>query len=110
MKKASTFRLHEDVQAGLDLIAQLQHRPKNKLVNEAVAEYVTRHALQTEDELQSVLHRVKAYQASDPDFTDAIAAFADAEAAHGKNQDPMEGRPPASVGPVTQKLRQLINA
>ncbi len=110
MKKASTFRLHEDVQAGLDLISELQHRPKNKLVNEAVAEYVTRHALQTEDELQSILNRVKAYQASDPDCTQAIAAFADAEAAHGKDEDPMEGRLASSVGPVTQKLRQLLDA
>ena len=89
MKKASTFRLHADLQGGLDLISQLQHRPKNKLVNEAVAEYVTRHALQTEDQLQTVLRRVKAYQKADPDFTSAIAAFADAEAAHGKDADPM---------------------
>lgn len=49
----------------------LQHRPKNKLVNEAVAEYVTRHALQTEDELQAILTRVKAYQKSGPDFASA---------------------------------------
>ncbi len=110
MKKASTFRLHEDLQAGLDLISQLQHRPKNKLVNEAVAEYVTRHALQTEDELRSVLKRVKTYQKSDPDFTSAIAAFAQAEATHGKDSDPMEGRPASAAGPVTHTLRQLIHA
>lgn len=110
MKKASTFRLHEDVQAGLDLISQLRHRPKNKLVNEAVAEYVTRHALQTEDELQTILKRVKTYQKSDPDFTRAIAAFAAAEATYGKDADPMEGHPASSVGPVTRQLRQLINA
>lgn len=110
MKKASTFRLHEDLQAGLDLISQLQHRPKNKLVNEAIAEYVTRHALQTEDELQTILRRVKAYQKSDPDFTSGIASFADAEAAHGKDADPMEGQSLPSAGPVTQKLRHLINA
>lgn len=110
MKKASTFRLHEDLQAGLDLISQLQHRPKNKLVNEAVAEYVTRHALQTEEELQTVLKRVKAYRKTDPDFSQAIAAFADAEAAHGKSEDPMEGRPASAIGPVTQQLRHLLNA
>jgi predicted transcriptional regulator len=109
MKKASTFRLHEDLQAGLDLISQLQHRPKNKLVNEAVAEYVTRHALRAEDELQAVLRSLKSYQKADPDFTSAIAAFADAEATHGKDADPMEGRPVSSVGPVTQKLRQLLH-
>lgn len=110
MKKASTFRLHEDLQAGLELISQLQHRPKNKLVNEAVAEYVTRHALQTEGELKAVLRSLKSYRASDPDFNSAIAAFADAEATHGKDDDPMEGQPVSSVGPVTQKLRQLLHA
>lgn len=110
MKKASTFRLHEDLQAGLELISQLQHRPKNKLVNEAVAEYVTRHALQTEDELKAVLRSLKSYRKSDPDFTSAIAAFADAEATHGKDDDPMEGQPVSPVGPVTQKLRQLLHA
>ena len=109
MKKASTFRLHEDLQAGLDLISQLQHRPKNKLVNEAVAEYVTRHALQTKDDLKAVLKRVKAYRKSDPDFATAIAAFVDAEATHGKDEDPMEGQAASSVGPVTQQLRQLID-
>lgn len=113
MKKASTFRLHQDVQAGLDFISQLQRRPKNKLVNEAVAEYVTRHALQTEDELQTILKRVKTYQKSDPDFARAIAAFAEAEATYGKDEDPMEGHlapPAASVGPITRQLRNLINA
>lgn len=109
MKKASTFRLHEDLQAGLDLISQLQHRPKNKLVNEAVAEYVTRHALQAEDEVKAVLRSLKSYQKSDPDFAQAIAAFVDAEASHGKD-DPMEGQTVSSVGPVTQKLRQLLHA
>ena len=82
----------------------------DELVNEAVAEYVTRHALLTEDELQAILNRVKAYQESDPGFTAAIAAFAEAEAAYGKHEDPMEGRPASTVGPVTQKLRQLVDA
>lgn len=109
MKKASTFRLHEDLQAGLELISQLQHRPKNKLVNEAVAEYVTRHALQAEDQLQAVLRSLRSYQKSDPNFSSALAAFAEAEATHG-NDDPMEGQPVSSVGPVTQKLRQLLHA
>lgn len=110
MNKASTFRLHEDVQAGLDLISQLQHRPKNKLVNEAVAEYVTRHAIQTEEALLDTLERVKAYQKSDPNFEHAIDALVEAEASYGKNEDPMEGRPVSSDGPLTKRLRQLIDA
>jgi predicted transcriptional regulator len=110
MKKASTFRLHEDVQAGLDLISQLQHRPKNKLVNEAVAEYVTRHSVQTEAALHRTLDRLKAYQRIDPDSEQAIDAFIDAEAAHGKHEDPMEGEIAPPNGPISDTLRQLIDA
>ena len=110
MKKASTFRLHEDVQAGLDLISQIQHRPKNKLVNEAVAEYVTRHAQQTGDALENTLKRVNAYRQADPGFERAIDAFVDAEASYGQGEDPMEGEAAPSKGPLTQALRQLIDA
>lgn len=110
MKRATTFRLHQDVQAGLDLVSQLQHRPKNKLVNEAVAEYVTRHALEADEALHGVLKRLKAYQKTDPDFAQAIDAFVNAEAAHGKHEDPAEGQPAPASSPVTQGLRQLIDA
>lgn len=110
MKKASTFRLHEDVQAGLDLISQLQHRPKNKLVNEAVAEYVTRHSMQTEEALHYALARLKAYQRTDPGFEQAIEAFVDAEVSHNTREDPMEGEIAPSSGPVSDTLRQLIDA
>ncbi len=108
MKKATTVRLHQDVQAGLDLISRLQHRPKNKLVNEAVAEYVSRHALQTDEELHDVINRLKIYRASDSGFKQAIDAIVDAEAALGKHEDPAEGHP-ASL-PVTERLRELIDA
>jgi len=108
MKRATTIRLHQNVQAGLDLISQLQHRPKNKLVNEAVAEYVTRHALQTDEALHDVLKHLKSYQKADPDFAQAIDSFVDAEAKLGKHEDPMEGQPTPS--PVTERLRQLIDA
>jgi len=110
MKRASTFRLHQNVQAGLDLISQLQHRPKNKLVNEAVAEYVARHALQTDEALHDVLQRLKSYQKADPDFEQAIDSFVDTEASCGKHQDPAEGQSAPSSSPVTQRLRQLLDA
>jgi len=110
MKRATTFRLHQDVQAGLDLISQLQHRPKNKLVNEAVAEYVTRHAVQADEALKDVLKNLKSYQKADPDFAHAIDSCVDAEASYGKHEDPAEGQPTPSASPVTERLRQLINA
>lgn len=110
MKRATTFRLHQNVQAGLDLISQLQQRPKNKLVNEAVAEYVTRHALQTDEALHDVLERLKSYQKTDPDFEQAIDSFVVAESSYGKHEDPAEGQLAPSSSPVTEQLRQLIDA
>jgi len=110
MKRATTFRLQQNVQAGLDLISELQHRPKNKLVNEAVAEYVIRHAVQADEALQDVLQRLKSYQKADPDFEQAIDSFVDAEATLGKHEDPAEGQPAPSPSPVTARLRQLLDA
>jgi predicted DNA-binding protein len=110
MKKATTFRLNEDVQAGLDLISHLHHRPKNKLVNEAVAEYVARQAHETGQALADMLSRLGSHQYSDPNFEQAIDAFVEAEASCEKNEDPMEGSHHSSQGPITKKLRQLINA
>ncbi|MCF3650057.1 CopG family ribbon-helix-helix protein [Synoicihabitans lomoniglobus] len=110
MKRATTFRLKPDVQAGLDLVSQLQHRPKNKLVNEAVAEYVTRHALQTDEALQDILRSLGAYRQSDPDFEHAIDAAVAAEASRRSHEDPAEGQPTPSLSPVTAGLRQLIDA
>ena len=110
MKKASTFRLQSDVQSGLDLVSKLQHRPKNKLVNEAVAEYVSRYARQTEEAVQETLKALQSYQRTDPDFAHAIEAFVDAEAKLGRHQDPAEGDCAPQNGPVSQAVRKLINA
>jgi len=73
------------------LAANWQHRPKNKLVNEAVAEYVTRQAYQTDGALRQTLKRLQSYQKTDPDFAKAIDAFGDAEAKFGKREDSAEG-------------------
>jgi hypothetical protein len=110
MKHASTYRLREDVQAGLELISQLQHRPKNKLVNEAVAEYISRHAVQTELLLQETLRNLRSYQQSDPDFSQAIEGFVEAEAQMGPQQDTVEGKQTPSAGPIAESIRNLINA
>ena len=96
MKKTATFRLNQDVQAGLDLVSQLQHRPKNKLVNEAVAEYVARHAIRADVALNDILKRLKSYQKSDPDFDQAISSFVDAEASSGKRPKTKQGQPPSA--------------
>ncbi len=63
----------------------------SRLVNEAVSEYLERHAATVEAELEATLGRVRAYRQADPDFESGISKVADAEVRFGI-ADPAEGR------------------
>jgi len=88
--KASTFRIEPTVQAGLENLSRVLKRPMNQLVNEAVKDYVRRRSREVERNLESTLASLRAYRERDPDFEQAIEAFARAEARYGK-EDPAEG-------------------
>jgi predicted transcriptional regulator len=88
--KATTFRIDPRVQAGLENLSRLLKRPMNQLVNEAVKDFVRSQSRDMERELESTLQSLRAYRERDPDFEQAIATFARAEARHGK-EDPAEG-------------------
>jgi hypothetical protein len=118
--KASTFRIEPNVQAGLENLSRVLKRPMNQLVNEAVKDYVRRRNWEVERNLESTLASLRAYRERDPDFEQAIAAFARGEARYGKG-DPAEGEvavgklvdghlveEPAS-GPVQTEIRQLLD-
>jgi hypothetical protein len=118
--KASTFRIEPNVQAGLENLSRVLKRPMNQLVNEAVKDYVRRRNREVERNLESTLASLRAYRERDPDFEQAITAFAKAEARYGK-EDPAEGEvvvgklvngqlvdEPAS-GPVQTEIRQLLD-
>lgn len=87
--KATTFRIDPIVEEGLAKLSAILHRPRNKLVNEAIREYVARRTLTLTSELESTLEDLRAYRERDPDFDQAIAQFADAELA--ARSDPAEG-------------------
>jgi hypothetical protein len=61
----------------------------NQLVTEAVAVYVRRTSREVERDLERTLERLRQYSRKDPNFEQAIAAFAEAEATL---DDPLEGR------------------
>jgi hypothetical protein len=118
--KASTFRIEPNVQVGLENLSRLLKRPMNQLVNEAVKDYVRRRNREVERNLESTLASLRAYRERDPEFEQAIAAFARAEARYGK-EDPAEGDvvvgklvngrlvdEPAS-GPVQTEIRKLLD-
>jgi len=109
--KAKTLRLTPEYEAGLALLKTALGKPINKLVNEAVGEYIQNRTAELEANLTGLLDQVKAYRRADPAFKQALAKFADAEARHGAD-DPVEGVvvdvEPPTVGPAQARVRELL--
>jgi predicted transcriptional regulator len=95
-RKPTTFRIDPEVQVGLALISELEHRTQNQLVNEALREFVARRAQHLSAELAGTLERLRAYRQRDPDGRRSMAAAMAAEAA--VVEDPAQGK---RAGPVT---------
>lgn len=107
VRRATTFRLDPRLQKGLALLGEVRRVPVNRLVNEAVGEYLETRAASVEAELQETLRRVKAYRDADPNFESAISKFADAESELA-TEDPVEGRTTRAKGPTQRLVRELI--
>lgn len=107
--KASTHRLKPDLQAGLEFLSKALHRPKNKLMNEAVELFVREKSRELEQNLEVTLRALRAYRKKDPHFEKAIGDFVDAEAI-GSGQDPLNGHMVAAAGTVQSELRNLLHA
>ena len=105
-RKASTHRLEPDVQAGLNHLSKVLHRPKNKLMNEAVSRFVQERSIQLVQEMEGVINSLKKYQRSDPDFERAIERLVNDEVAQA-GADLLEGRP---AGAVQAEIRGLLHA
>ncbi len=106
-RRATTFRLEPRLQRGLELLSEVRKAPLNRLVNEAVNEYLDVQAASLEANLEDTLRRIKAYRNSDSDFEVAIARFSDAEADRVA-EDPVEGRTTRAQGPAQRQVRELI--
>jgi len=119
--KTKTLRLAPEYEAGLALLKGVLGTPVNKMVNEAVGEYIRRRSAEVEADLTGVLAQVKAYRRADPRFKQARARFVDAEARRGRD-DPVEGvvvdvAPPAAkrrttakAGPAQTLIRGLLKS
>lgn len=104
--RATTFRIEPDVQERLSMLAKSLKRPLNQLVNEAVRTFVERRSKELEEDLEANLARLRSYRESDPNFEQAIVAFAEAEAAL---DDPLEGQRMKELGPAQKKVHELLN-
>lgn len=106
-RKAFTLRIDEETHGALANLSRILRRPMNQLVQEALASYLDRRSRAAESELEAQLASLRAYRRRDPDFEDAIAAFAEAEA---RLDDPLEGELVDTAGPVQDEIRRLLNA
>jgi predicted transcriptional regulator len=107
--KASTIRLKPELQSALDRISDHLDRPKNKLVNQAVAEFLEKTSFRLREDIEDTLENLRAYRAKDPNFEADIDRFAEAEAAYG-SEDTHEGKMDDSVHSLSKEIRELIHA
>jgi hypothetical protein len=107
--KVKSLRLEPAFEVGLGLLKVVLQKPLNKMVNEAVGEYIDRRTAEAQAHLTGTLERLKAYRRGDPKFEQDLAAFIADEARYGKS-DPMEGvvysvSPPEATAPNTKKSK-----
>lgn len=110
-----TLRIDAEERAALESISQIEGRPVNQLVNEAVKSFLGRRRPK-ELSLETSLARLRAYRKRDPEFRTAIAAFVESEATL---DDPLEGEwfegeidggEHAPAGPAQSRIRELLGA
>jgi predicted transcriptional regulator len=106
-RTATTLRLDPPVRRALLVLQEVLHTPQNRLVNEAVRDFVARRAAEVEADLHQILRRVQACRRSDPRFEKAIARFATAEARLGSS-DPIEGQAEPKAGSAQAMVRELL--
>ena len=104
--KATTIRLDPSVQAGLDMLHEVEGRPMNQIVNAALTLYFERRASEVEADLHAILAKVRAYRKSDPGNTRAWKKFVEAEVEHGA-EDAAEGAQ-AVAGPAQSMVQDLL--
>jgi predicted transcriptional regulator len=114
-RMAFTLRIDPEERSALQNLSQVEGRPINQLLNEAIKSYLSRQG-KKERSLEAHLANLRAYRKRDPGFRRAIAAFVDAEAS---SDDPVEGEPIEGqfidaqlkpAGPVQSKIREILGA
>jgi predicted transcriptional regulator len=104
--RATTIRLTAENEQGLRLLNSELQRPINKLVNQAVAEFIETTTGTLQHKLEQTLAQLKSYRRRDPGFKKAISQFVDAEASL---DDPAEGkRASLPAGPALTTVREAL--
>lgn len=104
-RRPFTFRLEDELYSALSALSSVTKRSMNQLVTEAVAVYVKRTSREVERDLEKTLEQLRQYSRKDPDFEQAIAGFAKAEATLN---DPLEGRPTNRTQTAQSEIDELL--
>jgi ABC-type transporter Mla subunit MlaD len=112
--KVTPVRLEPSLRQGLLMLQGVLKKPLNKMVNQAVGEFIEKQAAEVESNLEALLQQIRDYRKRDPDFVEAIRETARAEAqAQARGQrDPAQGTiyeiSEPERGPVQARLRELL--
>jgi len=110
-----TLRIDQEERTALEHLSELEGRPINQLLNEAIKVYLGQQSPK-EASLEANLSALRNYRKRDPGYRHAIDNFVDAEASL---DDPFEGKPIEGqfvggqfhpAGPVQSKIRELLRA
>jgi hypothetical protein len=113
--KVTSVRLEPALRRGLVMLQGILKMPMNKLVNQAVGDFIKRRTAAVETDLEAVLKQVKEYRKRDPKFKEAIRLTAEAEAQAFKDgvRDPAQGTTylihEREVGPAQSMVRELLS-
>ena len=118
--RAKTLRLRPEFEVGLGILKNVLRKPINKMVNEAVGEYIEKRAAEVEADLYGVLEKLKAYKRADRKFASARAQFVEAEARYGAGdlvegvvfdvEPPRRGAEKPKKGPSQTMVRELLGS
>lgn len=100
--KAKTLRLEPQYENALGFLKAVLGASVNKMVNDAVGQYIQRETARVEVNLGDLLAQVKAYRKADPDFSHAHARVVDAEV-RAVGNDPADGKPYREAPATTRR-------
>jgi hypothetical protein len=113
--KVTPVRLEPALRQGLEMLQGVLKTPINKLINQAVDDFIRKRAAEIETDLEVVLDQVRAYRKRDPKFREAIRLTVEAEmqALGDGVRDPAQGTTylirKDKAGPAQSTVRALLS-
>lgn len=104
-----TLRVDQSLKDHLAKLGELRHMTMNKLITQALLQFVSKETLVVQEELEASLTALRRYQESDPNFEQAIEDVVMAELS--TDNDPAQGDVDFSEDyEATTLVRSLLSA